>query len=69
MVKENLKESILVIFEEALDTLEREVRNIHEDIIKYESPEEALGFLLSYVLDPAEGDLKHLSLKGLKNEE
>lgn len=59
-----VKEATLEAFEEALSTLEDEIKLIKNDIYTYDSVDEALSFFKSYVYDPLE-----LSLEGAKNEE
>ena len=48
---------IIEAFEEAIDTLEREARNMKEGVIHYESTKEALEFFQSYVVDVLEIEL------------
>lgn len=59
-----VKEATLEAFEEALSTLEDEIKLIKNDIYTYDSVDEALSFFKSYVYDPLK-----LSLEGAKNEE
>lgn len=70
MVKENLKESIIYLFEEAISELELEVENIKHDRIQYTNAGEALEFFKGLVFDPLKFELKLLQPKeGGEHEE
>lgn len=63
MVKENLKESIIFLFEEAISDLEREVENIRRDLIEYTDVGEVLEWFKGWVFDPVNAELKLLQPK------
>lgn len=64
MVNENnLKESIIYLFEEAISDLRREVENIKHDRIKYDHAGEVLEWLKGWVFDPLELELERLQAK------
>lgn len=60
MVKENMKESIIFIFEEAISDLEREVNLIRNDLIEYTDAGEVMEWFKGWVFDPVNVELKLL---------
>lgn len=64
MVNENnLKESIIYLFEEAISDLRREVNNVKDDRIKYDNAGEVLEWVQGWVFDPLNDELERLQVK------
>lgn len=59
----NLKESIIFLFEDAISDLRREANNVKNDLIEYVDAYEVLEWLKGWVFDPLEDGFERLQAK------